>query len=77
MRARTKRGARVEAVLERLHRSRAYQGKHVVIVAGKAYATSRRKTLARLLDDLAQKHPGDEPVLAYIPNAAPLILLVR
>jgi hypothetical protein len=77
MGTKAKRAVRVEAVLERLHRSGAYQGRHVVIVAGKAYATSRRKTLARLLDDVAQKHPGDEPVLAYIPNAAPLILVAR
>ena len=66
-----------EALLKRLLRSRAYRGKHVILIHGKVYAAASGARMPRLFDRAVKEFPGETPTLAYIPEADTLILVHR
>lgn len=51
-----------------------YRGKHVIVVAGKVYATKTGNQANKLLDSLEKKYPKETPAFTYIPKTDTLIL---
>lgn len=51
-----------------------YKGKHIVVVAGKVFATKTGKEASKILDKLEKKYPKEIPAITYIPKADSLIL---
>jgi len=66
-----------EALLKRMLRSRAYRGKHVILIHGKVYAAASGARLPRLFDQAVKEFPGETPTLAYISAADTQILAHR
>jgi hypothetical protein len=62
------------ALFKRILTSRAYRGKHVILIHGKVYAASSGRELARLFDEVTKAHPDELPTLAYVPQAGALVL---
>ncbi len=76
MKGRRKPPATKAALLQRIHKSAAYRGKHVVLMHGRVYTAESGAELAALIEDLKKKHPHETPTLAYVPAADSLILLL-
>lgn len=51
-----------------------YQGKHVILAAGKVYTAKTGKDAAKILKNVREKHPEITPEIAYLPKAHSLIL---
>lgn len=51
-----------------------YQGKHVILAAGKVYTAKTGKDAAKILKNVREKHPDITPEIAYLPKARSLIL---
>ncbi len=64
-----------DALLRRVLRSRAYRGKHVILIHGKVYAAASAAQITRLFDQVVKEFPGETPTLAYIPEADTLVLV--
>ena len=65
-----------DILLKRVLRSRAYRGKHVILIHGKVYAAASAAEVSRLFDQAVKEFPGDTPTLAYVPEADTLILVL-
>ena len=63
-----------DILLKRVLRSRAYRGKHVILIHGKVYVAGSGAKVPRLFDKVVREFPGETPTLAYIPEADTLIL---
>jgi hypothetical protein len=57
-------------------RTPAYRGRHVILVHGKIYSASSRAEMRRLFDKAVKEFPGETPLLAYIPRADALVLVL-
>jgi hypothetical protein len=57
-------------------RTPAYRGKHLILVHGKVYPASSRSELNRLFDKALREFPGETPLLAYVPRADALVLVL-
>lgn len=66
-----------EALLKRVLRSRSYRGKHVILIHGRVYPASSAAEMTRLFDKLVREFPGEQPTLAYVPEADTLVLVLR
>ena len=66
-----------DILLKRVLRSRAYRGKHVILVHGKVYAAGSAAEITQLFDKVVKEFPGETPTLTYIPEADTLILVLR
>ena len=53
-----------------------YQGKHVVIIAGKVFTANTGDRAVKIFDEQTKKYPGQIPITTYIPKADTLILFV-
>lgn len=51
-----------------------YQGKHVILAAGKVYTAKTGKDAAKILKNVRKKYPDVTPEIAYFPKAHSLIL---
>jgi hypothetical protein len=58
-------------------RTPSYRGKHVILVHGRLYSASSRAEMKRLFDKAVREFPGETPLLAYVPRADALVLVVR
>ena len=63
-------------LISRVYQKPAYQGKHIIIIGGRIYATKTGSAKTELLERLLKKYPKDTPVITYIPAEDSLILLV-
>ena len=66
-------GRSSDILLRRVLRSRAYCGKHVILIDGKVYVAASGAKVTRLFDKVVEEFPGETPTLAYIPEADTLI----
>ena len=76
MAKRRKRMPTKDVLMERVLKSPAYRGKHVVLMHGHVYKAASGKELTRLLDRVMKEFPGETPTLAYVPAADSLILVL-
>jgi len=53
-----------------------YEGKHIIVIGGKIYATKTGMAQVELLDKLMKKYPKEKPSIAYIPDSETLILVL-
>lgn len=53
-----------------------YQGKHIIVIAGRIFATRTGSAQAKLLDKLVKKYPKETPTILYVPKADTLILIL-
>lgn len=53
-----------------------YAGKHIIVIAGKLYATKTGMAQVALLEKLMKKYPRSKPSIAYIPEVDTLILFL-
>jgi hypothetical protein len=67
-------GRSSDILLRRVLRSRAYRGKHVILIHGKVYVAASGAKVTRLFDKVVKEFPGETPTLAYIPEADTLVL---
>lgn len=51
-----------------------YQGKHVVLVAGKVFTAKSGQGASKILKTVREKFPREIPEIAYLPKAGTLIL---
>lgn len=63
-----------QKLLDQAYQRRAFQGKHLVIIGGHTYSASSGKAAHALFKKLIKKHPGEKPIVTYIPKADTLIL---
>lgn len=54
----------------------AYFGKHIVVVDHEVYEATTGEEAVHILEEVRKKHPGKQPLLAYIPKEETLILVV-
>ena len=66
-----------DALLRNVLRAPAYCGKHVILVHGRVYSASSRAEVRRLFDRAVREFPGETPLLAYVPRADALVLVLR
>lgn len=62
-----------EKILYKISRSPKYQGKHVIIIGGKIYATKTGQARTELLEKLLKKYPKEVPLITYMPKEDSLI----
>ncbi len=65
-----------DSLLRKVLRTPSYRGRHVILVHGKIYSASSRAEMRRLFDKAAKEFPGETPLLAYIPRADALVLVL-
>lgn len=65
-----------QTLLSQAYHSPKYEGKHIVVIGGKIYATKTGMAQVELLDKLMKKYPREKPSIAYIPDAETLILVL-
>lgn len=65
-----------DILISQAYRDPKYQGKHIVVIAGKMYATKTGMAQVKLLEKLMKKYPKEKPSIAYIPDTDTLILIV-
>ena len=53
-----------------------YRGKHILLVAGKAFTSKTGTGISKILDKVRIKYPKDVPELAYIRQRGLLIVLL-
>jgi len=51
-----------------------YQGRHVILAAGKIYTAKTGEGAAKILEKIRKKDPKITPEIAYLPKAHSLIL---
>ena len=51
-----------------------YQGKHVILAAGRIYTAETGEGAAEILKKLEKSHPKTIPEVAYLPKSRSLIL---
>jgi hypothetical protein len=51
-----------------------YRGKHILLIAGKAYTSKTGEGISKLIDEVRIKYPKDIPEVAYIPKKQLLTL---
>ena len=62
-------------LISRIYKEPKYQGKHIIIIGGKIYATKSGRASSELLEKLLKKYPKKIPTITYIPAEESLILL--
>ena len=62
-------------LISQVYQDPKYQGKHIIIIGGKIYATKTGKQSAMQLEKLLEKYPKETPSITYIPKADTLILI--
>lgn len=63
-------------LLSQVYHNPKYEGKHIIVIGGKIYATKTGMAQVELLDKLMKKYPREKPSIAYIPDAETLILIL-
>ena len=66
-----------DALLRKVLRTPSYRGKHVILVHGRIYSASSRAEMRRVFDQAIREFPGETPLLAYVPRADALVLVLR
>ena len=64
-----------EILISQAYQNPKYQGKHLVVLGGKIYATKTGMAQVKLLEKLMKRYPHEKPSIAYIPEANTLILI--
>lgn len=68
--------AKREVLISQAYQNSKYQGKHIIIIGGKIYATKTGVAEAKLLDKLVNQYPKETPTILYVPKADTLILIL-
>lgn len=63
-------------LISQAYRNPKYEGKHIIVIGGKIYATKTGMAQVELLEKLIKKYPSEKPSIAYIPDAQSLILVL-
>lgn len=63
----------IKQLLDEAYQSRAFQGKHLVIIGGHTYTASSGKAAHTLFKRLIKRYPGERPIITYVPKADTLI----
>lgn len=71
-----KRQAKTDILISQAYRTPKYQGKHIIVIGGKIYATKTGAAEAKLLDKLVNQYPKETPTILYVPKADTLILIL-
>lgn len=70
-----KRQATTDILISQAYQDPKYQGKHIIVIGGKIYATKTGMAQVSLLEKLMKKYPHKKPLLTYVPEADTLILI--
>ena len=62
-------------LISKIYKDPKYQGKHIIIIGGKIYATKTGRAKTEILEKLLKKYPKEIPTITYIPTEESLILL--
>lgn len=60
--------------MEKVLKSPAYRGYHVVVIAGKVFKAKTGERATEILKSVRRKYPKHIPAVTYIPDADTLIL---
>lgn len=71
-----KRQAKTGILISQAYQDPKYQGKHIIVIAGKIYATKTGMAQVTLLERLMKKYPRSKPSITYVPEADTLILFL-
>lgn len=71
-----KRKTTTNILISQAYQDPKYQGQHIIVIAGKIYATKTGMAQVALLERLMKKYPRSKPSITYVPAADTLILFL-